>query len=62
MQIRKIKEPLLKKAADRLLNDSKHKQLKAGMDAFRQENPWVEDSALFHCLANFEVRSCCSAF
>jgi 4-alpha-glucanotransferase len=56
-QIRKVKEPLLKKAADSLLNDSKHKNLKAGMEAFRQQNPWVEDSALFHCLANFEPDS-----
>ena len=49
------KKPLLKKAADRLLYDSKFQSLRAEMDGFRQENPWVEDSALFFCLIKFQV-------
>ena len=51
------KKPLLKKAADRLLNDSNFKSLRKEMDGFRQENPWVEDSALFFCLIKFQVGS-----
>lgn len=53
-EVAAAKKPLLKKAADRLLNDSKFKSLRREMDAFRQENSWVEDSALFFCLIKFQ--------
>lgn len=49
-----FREPLLVKVADRLLGDSKHGELRKQMDAFRTENAWVEDSALFFCLANLD--------
>ena len=49
------KAPLLRKAADKLLNESKFGSLRREMDAFRAENPWVEDSALFFCLIEYQV-------
>lgn len=52
-QVQATKDPLLKKAADNLLNGSKFSSLRKEMDAFRSENPWVEDSALFYCLITF---------
>ena len=55
VQVRKLKEPLLKKAADKLLKDSKFSSLRREMDNFRTENAWVEDSALFYCLITFQV-------
>ena len=50
-----MKTPLLVKAADALLNDSKFESLRHEMVSFRNENPWVEDSALFYCLAELQV-------
>lgn len=49
-----MKEPILKKATKKLLTDSKLAGLKNELDAWRAEHTWVEDSALFHCLANFD--------
>lgn len=43
--------PLLDKAAHRLLNDAGFEVLRKEMDAFRSENNWVEDSALFRWAA-----------
>ena len=42
--------PLLDKAAARLLSDAQFADLRKEMDAFRSENAWVEQSALFRCL------------
>ena len=58
LQVEAAKAPLLKKAADKLLNDSKFSSLRREMDAFRAENPWVEDSALFFCLIEYQVKTC----
>lgn len=55
MQVQQAKAPVLKKAADNLLNVPKFSGLRREMDAFRSENPWVEDSALFFCLITFQV-------
>ena len=55
LQVEAAKAPLLRKAADRLLNESKFSSLRREMDAFRAENPWVEDSALFFCLIEYQV-------
>ncbi len=49
-----MKVPLLKKAADALRMGPKFESLRSEAAAFRAANPWVEDSALFYCLANFE--------
>ncbi len=51
-QVRDIKTPILGKAADRIRTDASFKELRAGTDAFRQQNPWVEDSALFYALSH----------
>ena len=41
------------KAADKLTErTASFKELRAGADAFRQQNPWVEDSALFYALSH----------
>ncbi|KAL0030183.1 hypothetical protein WJX77_001948 [Trebouxia sp. C0004] len=53
-QVEAAKAPLLRKAADKLLNESKFSSLRREMDAFRAENPWVEDSALFFCLIEYQ--------
>ncbi|KAK9824025.1 hypothetical protein WJX72_007052 [[Myrmecia] bisecta] len=50
-EVAAVKQPLLDKAADRLLNESRFGQLRGEMDGFRGQTPWVEDSALFYCLA-----------
>jgi 4-alpha-glucanotransferase len=42
-----VKMPLLQKAARRMLGDGKFAGLQQGMAAYRQQNPWVEESALF---------------
>ena len=47
-----MKTPILEKAADKLRKDASFKELRAGADAFRQQNPWVEDSALFYALSH----------
>ena len=44
------KEPLLKLAAGRLLNEQKFHHLRDEMSKFRSENVWIEDSALFEVL------------
>ncbi|PSC73026.1 4-alpha-glucanotransferase chloroplastic amyloplastic [Micractinium conductrix] len=44
------KLPLLDKAAARLLSDAQFADLRKEMDAFRSENAWVEQSALFSVL------------
>lgn len=49
-----IKAPLLARAADRVLSDDRFIALRQGMEAFRREKPWVEDSALFDCLRTDE--------
>jgi hypothetical protein len=45
-----VKVPLLQKAARRMIADGKFVGLQQGMAAFRQQNAWVEDSALFDCV------------
>lgn len=63
MQVRDSRVPLLKKAADRLLEKSKFSSLRQEMDSFRSQNPWVEDSALFFCLIKLQVSCngpCCN--
>ena len=47
-----MKTPILEKAADRIRTDASFRELRAGADAFRQQNPWVEDSALFYALSH----------
>ena len=54
LQVQKTKVPLLRKAADALRTAPEHEGLRSEAAAFRKGNPWVEDSALFYCLANFE--------
>ena len=53
-QVQRVKVPLLEKAADALRTDPRFEWLRSEAAAFRAANPWVEDSALFYCLANFE--------
>ena len=60
LKVRDSRIPLLKKAADRLLEESKFSGLRKEMDSFRSENPWVEDSALFFCLIKLQVSSHCT--
>ena len=52
MQVRDVKMPILEKAADRIRTDSSFEEMKAEAEAFRQRNPWVEDSALFYALSH----------
>ena len=52
VQVRDVKTPILEKAADRIRTDSSFRELRAGAEAFRQQNPWVEDSALFYALSH----------
>jgi 4-alpha-glucanotransferase len=54
VQVREVKGPLLRKAADRLRLEPKFKDLQEQGAAFRQLNPWVEDSALFYALSHHE--------
>lgn len=42
-----VKFPLLKKAAQRLLHDGRFVEFQEGMAAYRKQNLWVEESALF---------------
>jgi len=49
-----VKEPILNKATKRLLLDPKFASLKEELTAFREAESWVEESALFYALANFE--------
>jgi 4-alpha-glucanotransferase len=44
------KGPLLSKAARALLSDARFGALRECMSAFRAENPWIEESALFDAL------------
>lgn len=47
-----LKTPLLRVAAQRMLSGDAFGALRANMSAFREANPWVEDSALFARLRN----------
>lgn len=58
MQVQELKTPLLVKAADTLLNKSKFESMRRELHSFREENGWVEDSALFYCLAELQVHCC----
>jgi 4-alpha-glucanotransferase len=42
-----VKTPIIKKAVQRLMSDPKFAGLKAEVAAFRAENAWVEESAVF---------------
>lgn len=55
--VRKYKAPLLAKACQRLLSDKAFGDLRKGMAAFRKENPWVEESALFYALTQAPATS-----
>lgn len=46
----KLKRPLLAKAAKKLLSDKKFAELRFQMEQFKEDNPWVLESALFDCL------------
>lgn len=48
--VKTMKEPLLEKAAIRLLDHPDFEGLRSGCDSFRAKNPWIEDSALFAAL------------
>jgi 4-alpha-glucanotransferase len=48
------KVPLLHAAAKRLLTGADFRSLRAQMNAFRRENAWIEDSALFYALTTYE--------
>lgn len=50
LQVAAIKQPLLQKAAQKLLTSAKFTGLRALMAKFRADNPWIEDSALFDAL------------
>ena len=54
VQVAEQKTPILNKATRRLLTDSKFSALKGELDEWRKEHDWVEDSALFYCLATFD--------
>ena len=49
-----MKTPLLKKAADRLRLQPDFASLREQAAGFRQQNSWVEDSALFYALSHYE--------
>lgn len=49
-QVAAVKNPLLQKAAQRLLTAPKFAGLRKLMTKFRADNPWLEDSALFDAL------------
>lgn len=44
-----IKKPLLSRVANRILKEEHFGGFRVGMEVFRRERPWVEDSALFEC-------------
>ena len=50
MQVAAVKQPLLQKAAQRLLTSPSFAGLRTLMAQFRADNPWIEDSALFDAL------------
>lgn len=50
LQVAAVKQPLLQKAAQRLLSSPKFSGLRSLMSKFRADNPWLEDSALFDAL------------
>jgi 4-alpha-glucanotransferase len=50
LQVAEVKQPLLQKAAQRLLTSPKFAGLRKLMSKFRADNPWLEDSALFDAL------------
>lgn len=54
------KNPVLGFAAARLLNDKKFADLKKEMEAFRKNNPWIEDSAMFEVARNLEGLNMCA--
>lgn len=47
---RKLKTPLIRKAAEAILAGDKFDDLRQQMSSFRKANPWIEESALFDCL------------
>lgn len=49
-KVAEVKQPLLQKAAQRLLTSPKFAGLRKLMSKFRADNPWLEDSALFDAL------------
>lgn len=53
-KVKDVKEKLLRKAADRLRQGDKFQQMREEAADFRQQNPWVEDSALFYALSHYE--------
>lgn len=46
------KQPLLKKAAAKLLADEGFKKLREEMTAWRKAHTWIEDSAVFEVARN----------
>eukprot|EP00192_Tetraselmis_astigmatica_P008779 CAMPEP_0117671382 /NCGR_PEP_ID=MMETSP0804-20121206/13302_1 /TAXON_ID=1074897 /ORGANISM="Tetraselmis astigmatica, Strain CCMP880" /LENGTH=620 /DNA_ID=CAMNT_0005479835 /DNA_START=81 /DNA_END=1943 /DNA_ORIENTATION=+ len=52
--VQQWKVPLLKKAAKELLTGAKCAALREDLEAFKKENPWVFDSALFDVLSRSE--------
>ena len=50
--VQKIKEPLLRKAALKLLDAPEFEGFRTGCDEFRAKNKWIEDSALFHAICH----------
>lgn len=54
VQVREVKQKLLRKAADRLRLQDNFKKQREEAAGFRQSNPWVEDSALFYALSHYE--------
>lgn len=51
-----LKRPLLAKAAKKLLSDKKFADLRLLMEVFKENNPWVLESALFDCLKRDAAR------
>lgn len=57
MQVAKMKTPILNKATRRLLTDPNFSDLKKELRTWRREHSWVDESALFYCLATFDERT-----
>lgn len=51
-----LKRPLLTKAAKTLLAEKDFAELRFHMEQFKEDNPWVLESALFDCLKRDEGR------
>jgi 4-alpha-glucanotransferase len=51
-----LKRPLLTKAAKKLLSDENCADLRFQLEQFKEDNPWVLESALFDCLKREESR------